>query len=48
VVCATFLEINGREVVAPQADVVTAMLGVASGEWPEAKFTSWLATNSGR
>jgi len=47
VVCATFLEINGREVVASQADAVTAMLGVASGEWPEAKFSKWLDSNSG-
>ena len=46
VVCATFLEINGREVVAPQADAVTAMLGVASSEWSEEKFASWLGSNS--
>jgi death on curing protein len=47
VVCATFLAINGREVVAAQADAVTAMLGVASGEWPEPKFANWLDSNSG-
>jgi death on curing protein len=46
VVCATFLELNGREVVASQADVVTVMLGVASGTVGEQEFTAWLDKNS--
>jgi death on curing protein len=46
VVCALFLELNGRYVTSPQADVVTTMLGVASGEIAEPEFAAWLGRNS--
>jgi death-on-curing protein len=46
VVCATFLEINGRRVTATQADVVTTMLGVADSSLTEEQFTEWIETNS--
>ena len=46
VVCATFLEVNGRKVTATQADVVTTMLGVADGSINEEVFAAWLERNS--
>ena len=46
VVCATFLEVNGRRVNAMQADVVTTMLGVADSSINEETFASWLERNS--
>lgn len=46
VVCAAFLELNGRRVTATQADVVAAMLGLASGEISEEQFALWLERNS--
>jgi death-on-curing protein len=46
VVCALFLELNGRYVTATQGDVVTTMLGVASGEIAEREFAAWLGRNS--
>jgi death-on-curing protein len=45
VVCATFLEMNAREVTAAEADVVTKMLAVAAGELEEDSFTAWLNDN---
>lgn len=46
VVCAVFLELNGLRVTATQSDVVTAMLGVASGQTAEPDFADWLRQNS--
>ncbi len=46
VVCAVFLELNGRRVTASQADVVTTMLGVADGSITEDSFVTWLERNS--
>jgi death-on-curing protein len=46
VVCATFLELNGREVMAAQEDVVTVMLEVAAGKLREEQFTAWLEANT--
>ena len=51
VVCATFLELNGRTVTATQASVVSAMLGVATGSavkghLSEKEFIVWLEQNS--
>jgi death-on-curing protein len=46
VVCATFLEVNGRQVTATQADVVATMLGVADSSINEEAFSAWLERNS--
>jgi death-on-curing protein len=46
VVCATFLEINGRRVSASQEDVVKTMLGVADGRLNEDEFADWLNRNA--
>jgi death-on-curing protein len=46
VVCATFLELNGKRVTADQADVVAIMLGVAEGKMSEMKLATWLSLNS--
>jgi death-on-curing protein len=46
VVCATFLEVNGRSVTATQAEVVTSMLGVADSSINEETFAAWLERNS--
>jgi death-on-curing protein len=42
VVCALFLELNGIEVIASQADVVIAILGVASGAVDQEQLSAWL------
>ena len=46
VVCATFLELNGRRITASQVDVVGTMLGVADGSVNEDSFVVWLELNS--
>ncbi|HMC62716.1 MAG TPA: type II toxin-antitoxin system death-on-curing family toxin [Candidatus Solibacter sp.] len=46
VVCATFLELNGREVTADQAGVVSIMLGVAGSTVSEDRRIEWLQQNS--
>jgi death-on-curing protein len=46
VVCATFLEVNGRSVTATQEDVVVTMLGVADSSINEETFAAWLERNS--
>jgi death-on-curing protein len=45
VVCATFLEINGRQVTADQAGVVSMMLGVAAGTIGDTELAEWLEVN---
>jgi death-on-curing protein len=39
---AVFLGINGAEIEAPEAEVVTAMLGLAAGDVSEEEFAEWL------
>lgn len=46
VLCAVFLELNGRDVTAEQSDVVAMMLAVASSAITEEQFAAWLAKNS--
>lgn len=42
VICAVFLELNGIEVIAEQADVVHKVLALAAGELEETNFAAWL------
>jgi death-on-curing protein len=46
VVCATFLELNGREVTADQAGVVSIMLAVAGSTVNEDQLIEWLTQHS--
>lgn len=46
VVGAAFLEINGRDVIATEADVVERMLAAASNGISESDFAAWLDSNS--
>lgn len=46
VVCATFLELNGRQVTADQGEVVSMMLGVAEGSVGDDQLAAWLGQNS--
>ncbi len=45
---ATFIEQNGRELTAPEADVVVVMVAVASGEITEKQLAEWLRGNTAR
>jgi death-on-curing protein len=45
IVCATFLELNGKRVGAEQAEVVAAMLGLAAKTMSEEEFAKWLGRN---
>ncbi len=38
----TFLQLNGQDVAAPEAEAVVMTLDLASGELPEAGFAAWL------
>ena len=40
-----FLHVNGREIVAEEADVVLHMLALAAGELSDEAFTAWLRGN---
>lgn len=42
VVCAVFLELNGKPIHVDQAEVVRVMLGVAEGSLTEDQFADWL------
>lgn len=42
VAMAVFLELNGQELDAPEPEVVRVMVGVASGDVPEAELAGWL------
>jgi death-on-curing protein len=42
VVMAAFLQVNGIELIAPEAEVVTTMLAVAAGEMSEEELSAWL------
>ena len=39
---AVFLDLNGRELDAPEPEVVQVMVGVASGEISEPELATWL------
>jgi death-on-curing protein len=43
IVCAVFLELNGKAVVLDQAEVVEMMLGIAGGGVNEQQFARWLS-----
>lgn len=45
IVCATFLELNGKSVTAEQAEVVAMMLAVAENSITEDQFAEWLRRN---
>jgi len=40
-----FLAINGHRLVADQADAISTMLGVASGDVDEGALAAWIAAN---
>ncbi len=42
VVAALFLDLNGFELTAGDADVVIAVLGLADGSLDEAAFAAWV------
>jgi len=42
VAMAVFLELNGRELDAPEPEVVRVMLGVAAGDVAEPELAEWL------
>ncbi|MBF0552308.1 MAG: type II toxin-antitoxin system death-on-curing family toxin [Deltaproteobacteria bacterium] len=41
-----FLDLNGWELTAPEAEVVAVMLAMAGGEMDEAEFSIWLKDKS--
>ncbi|MFN0069723.1 MAG: type II toxin-antitoxin system death-on-curing family toxin [Limisphaerales bacterium] len=45
---AGFLELNGLEFHATEAEAVTRTLALAAGELPEAGYAAWLQANSRR
>lgn len=48
VVMAVFLGLNGLAFAAGEAEVVTTMVGLASGELDEATLADWLRTHSAK
>jgi death-on-curing protein len=48
VVCETFLELNGFELIATDAELYPAFIALAAGEWDEATFTNWLVKHTRR
>ena len=42
VLLETFLELHGYELAATDAELLSAILGIASGEMPESEFIMWL------
>ena len=46
VTVAVFLELNGVELEADEAEVVTAMLGLAAGEMSEEQLAAWVRTRT--
>jgi death-on-curing protein len=42
-----FLQLNGRELTADEANAVIVIRGVAAGEIDEEQLTDWIAKNSG-
>ncbi|MFT4572809.1 MAG: death-on-curing protein [Candidatus Binatia bacterium] len=43
---AVFIELNGRQLTASEADALVNTLALAAGELDEAGFAAWLAANS--
>jgi death-on-curing protein len=43
VAAAVFLRLNGARIEAPEAEVVTAMVFAAAGDWSEKRLAKWLA-----
>lgn len=43
---AVFLGLNGLDIEAPEAEVVTIMLGLAAGEIGEVELADWLRTRA--
>jgi death-on-curing protein len=43
---AVFLELNGQVLAAPDAEIVTVMLGVAAGEMDEDGLADWLRSRA--
>jgi death on curing protein len=43
IVCAVFLELNGKPVMLDQSEVVEMMLGSAGGTIDEQQFANWLS-----
>jgi death on curing protein len=46
VTMAVFLELNGVELEADEAEVVTVMLGLAAGELSEEQLAAWVRTRT--
>ena len=46
VVAITFLELNGHQFVATEADAALRTLALAAGEMTESAYAAWLETNS--
>lgn len=46
IVAATFLEMNGHRVTAPEPEVVISMVALASGEMSESAFAEWLRAHT--
>jgi len=46
VVCRTFLILNGWDMTASRVDRYAAFLSLASGDWNQATFTTWLLSNT--
>jgi death-on-curing protein len=44
----TFIETNGAQFGASEADAVVTMLGVATGEMKEPQFAAWLRANAAK
>ena len=42
VTMAVFLGLNGYEIEAPEAEVVTVMPALAAGDWDETRLAEWL------
>jgi death on curing protein len=45
VVCETFIELNGHELIADDATMYTAFLRMSAGEMKEDEFIDWLRAN---
>jgi death-on-curing protein len=47
VVCELFLELNGHQLAADDAECIAAMLALAAGELGEDEFAAWLRDSCG-
>ncbi len=45
-ICALFLQLNGRKLIATEVDAVIQTLALAAGEIGEVEYASWLEANS--